>query len=154
MAKRKKTKKVTKKKVLVDPKVIARAKKIGMRDDRIALFQNTESLVEYLNGISPQSDPDAKVKAGVLPPAKKYDKGMPNKFEIESKLETSQLSRNRAQFDESNLQAELRRINRKYGAHKLDKVVRTVMYKAVHVKNKLKQTVKVLVTKFEIYFEG
>ena len=148
MAKRKKTKKK------IDAAVISRAKKVGLTDDRIALYPNTESLKTALDGMSPQTNPDARVKPGVIPEPKVYDKGMPDKFEIESKLETRLMSLNRNQFDENNLQAKLRWINRKYGVQMPVKIVKSMTFKPVNAKNEQNQNTKVLVTKFEIFLKG
>jgi hypothetical protein len=67
---------------------------------------------------------------------------MPDKFAIESKMPLGTISRNREQFDEANLQTQLRFINRKYGHHQPVKVIKTVLYKPVN---------GMLITLFEIF---
>jgi len=132
---------------------IARAKKLGVTDDKIAMYPDSDSLKQFLDMISPQTNPDAKVKAGVLPEPKVYDKGMPDIFELESKLNIME-PKNRVQFDEANLQAELRRINRKYGAQKPVRITSDKSFNITRDKNKLNQGIKVVVTKFKIFFKG
>jgi hypothetical protein len=56
---------------------------------------------------------------------------MPDKFEFESRMEYKPMMGNRPQFDEQNLQAELRRIRRRYGNVEPVKVVKTATFTPV-----------------------
>lgn len=127
--------------------------KAGMSDEMMASYPDAESLKAACDAIHPQSNLDAFPKRGSAPKPVKYKDKMPNKFEIDSKIEAKFISRNRVQFDEANLQAELRRINRKYGAHKPVKIVKTTKFNQVNGKNADRVACKVLVTKYEIYFK-
>ncbi len=142
--------KLTEAEVQYGAELIKRAKKIGMSPEMIAVYPDAESLKKACDGISPRTNPDARIKEGIIPPPVEHPDKMPDKFEFESAMEEKFHSANRAQFDENNLQLELRRINRKYGAQKPVKIVKTVNCNSVQGKNKDKQTAKMLITKFEI----
>lgn len=132
----------------------ARAKnKAGMSDEMMAAYPHAESLKAACDAIHPQSNPDAFPKRGSAPLPVKYEDNMPDKFEIDSMMEAKFISQNRVQFDENNLKAELRRINRKYGAHKPVKIVKTTTFNQVNGKNADRVACKVLVTHYEIFFK-
>lgn len=155
---KKKVKKIAKKKTAkssLDPDLVKRAKKIGLTDNQIASYPDAESLKKALDGMSPQTNPDARVKPGKPPKPVVHTEKMPKekKFEIDSKFEQKFISQSRAQFDENTLQAELRRINRKYGAQEPVKIVKTTTFKPVSGLNENKITVKFLITHFEVYFK-
>ena len=131
-----------------------RARKIGMSAEMIATYPDEDALKKACDGISPQTNPDARPKEGVIPPPKVYDK-MPDKFEFDSKLEAKFITQNRASFDENNLKAKLRRINRRYGAQKPVKIVKTVTFKPVKgIDEKTRLSCRFLVTHFEIFMKG
>lgn len=137
----KKTAKKTAKSSL-NPVLIKRAKKIGLTKAQIATFSDSVAFKTYLDGISPQTNPDAKTKPGMSPKPIIHTEPMPAKFDFESKMEAKFISQNRTQFDENALQAKFREINRKYGPGGPIKVVKTVFYKPVK---------GMLTTKFEIF---
>ena len=129
-------------------------KKIGLSDDTISHYTKAADLKQYLDAISPKTNPDARVKAAVIPdpskaPAKEK---VPAKVEFESKLEVKFAGQNRAQFDENNLQAKLREINRKYGAQAPKRIVLDKNCKVVKGKNELKVDAQLLITKITIYY--
>jgi hypothetical protein len=133
--------------------LIRAKKKVGMSDIQIANYKTPEELKQFLDSVSPQTNPDAKAKRSKPPKQKQHTERMPDKFEFDSKLEVRLIGVNRTQFDENNLQLELRKINRKYGAQMPVKVVKTVNYGVVNDVNKEKQRAKMLITHFEIFMK-
>lgn len=138
-----------------DPALIKRAKKIGLNKDQIASYPDAESLKKALDGMSPQTNPDARVKPSTPPKPVVHAEKMPKekKFEIDSKFEQKFISQSRVQFDEANLQAEFRRINRKYGVQVPVKIIKTTTFKPVSGLNENKITVKFLITHYVIFFK-
>lgn len=134
-------------------KLVKRAKKIGMSPEMIAVYPDAESLKRACDGISPRTNPDARVKEGKISPPVKYTDKMPDKFEFESAMEEKFISASRAQFDENNLQLELRKINRKHGPQKPVRITKDMNCNAVKGKNKDKQMAKMLITKFVIFMK-
>ena len=126
--------------------------KVGMTNAMIATYPDAKSLKEVCDIIHPQSNPDAYPKRGSVPKPVIHTEKVPDKIEIDSNMEAKFISRNRAQFDEQNLQAELRRINRKYGSQNPVKIVKTTTFNQVNGKNADRVPCKVLVTHYEIYF--
>lgn len=124
------------------PALIKRAKKVGLNKQQIANFTDSVKLKNYLDGISPQTNPDAKTKPGMPPKPVIHPEPMPAKFEFETKMESKFISQSRTQFDENSLQAKLRENNRKYGPGLPVKVVKTVINKPVK---------GMLTTKFEVF---
>ena len=136
----------------IDSALLERArKKVGMSPEQIAIH-TAESLKAYCDGIHPVSNPDAKPQKGVVPPMQPSSVPMPDVFEFESKMEAN-VARNRPQFDEANLQTELRRINRVYGVHAPVRVVKDSDNRPVNGKNKHGQTARLFVTKYIIYMK-
>ena len=119
-------------------------KKIGMTDVQIAAHPDAESLLQYANGIHPGSNADARVKEGERPEPMKFEENMPDSFTLESVLEAKFIKTNREHFDRGNLQAFLRRINRRYGPFKPVRIVTDKSFVVVK---------RELVTKFTIYFK-
>ena len=132
--------------------ILDRTKKIGVAFDKLKAHASREALVEYLNKISPATNPDAKPQRS-KEPAYSQHKPMEDKFEIESKMEAKFISQNRSQFDEGKLQEELRRINRVHGPGQPVKIVKTSTFKPVNGVNKKRQAVKFLITTYEIFFK-
>ena len=91
-----------------------------------------------------KSDPDARIKEGKPPVHPKFEENMPDSFTLESVIEAKFVQKNRSQFDESNLQAFLRNINRRYGAQKPVRIVKDISFVAKKYE---------LVTKFTIFFK-
>ncbi len=171
MAKKKKAKKVAKKKAAeretpggmvfvtngsafmnVPQALYDRAKKVvGMTDNMMVSFGTVAGLKNACARIHSKSNPYAQPKLEVVPPAPVYEDKRPNLFEYNSKLESKFISQNRAQFDEANLQQELRRINRKYGPQKPVKIVSTMTFKPENGVNEHRLSAKFLVTHYEIY---
>ena len=118
-------------------------KEIGMSDEMIASHPNAESLLQYANGIHPKSNPDARIKEGLRPEPMKFEDNMPDSFTLESILEAKFVKTNRDHFDRANLQAFLRRINRRYGPHQPVRIVTDRSFKVAK---------RELVTKFTIYY--
>ena len=127
-------------------------KQVGLSDELIARYTDGTKFKQYLNGISPKTNPDLRVKAVKIPKPVQLEDNMPDKFEFESKLEVKFLGQNRAQFDEQKLQEKLRAINRKYGAQKPVRIIKDMDCIPVDGFNKLKQNAKLLITKIVIYF--
>lgn len=134
--------------------LVERARKIGMSPEMIATFPDETSLKNGCDRISPQTNPDYRPKQGVVPKTVTMPDIMPDKFEFESRLECKFMMRDRRQFDESNLQAELRRINRKYGAQKPVKIVKTVTFDRRRGVNDDRIAADFFVTHFEIFMKG
>lgn len=146
-------KKTSKKKTNKFPKELYdRARKIGLAPEVIAAMPSAEALKAKCDTISPRTNPDAKPQKGEVPEPKDNGK-IPANFEFESMLEARLLSCNRQQFDEANLQAELRKMNRKYGTHKPVRILRDECSKPVRGKNKVGQNAKMYVTKFTVIYK-
>ncbi len=133
-------------------RLIKRAKKIGMTEEMIATYPDATALKNACDAMSPQSNPDARPSTGkatgkvVLPQ-------MPDKFEIDSKLEARFVTQNRARFDENNLQLELRRINRRFGPSKPVKIVKIITFEKIKGVSKDKISVQFFVTHYEIFMK-
>jgi len=119
-------------------------KQIGLTDVQIAAHPDAESLLQYANGIHPKSNVDARIKEGVPPEPMKFEDNMPDSFTLESVLEAKFVKTNRDNYDRGNLQAFLRRINRRYGPAE---PVRIVQDRSFKVKN------RELITKYTIYYK-
>jgi hypothetical protein len=131
-----------------------RARKIGLADDQLKGYPDEVAVKAACDRMSPGSNPDGKVKAVVLPKVEPtVGEGMPDKFEFESKMETEFVMGSRSQFDENNLRAELRRINRKYGPQKPVRIDSSRSFKAVKGKNAEHRNCKFLVTTYEIFMK-
>ena len=109
--------------------LLDRAKKVGLTQEQIETYPTAADLLDALNAMSPKTNPDIKVQPAT-DKEKVIESDVPDKFEFVSKLERKFISKNRAQHDEQNLQAELRRINRIYGAQKPVKIVATTEFEA------------------------
>jgi hypothetical protein len=129
-----------------------RAKKVGVSKEQMDSLTSDEARKAFLDMVSPKTNPDARPRQSKPKPAEKFPP-MPPKFEIESKLEAQFISQNRAQFDESSLQAELRRINRMYGPGKPVRIIKDMTFKPVKGRNKDNQGVKFLITKITIFMK-
>jgi len=119
-------------------------KKIGMSDAMIASYPSAEALKQACDGMHPKSNPDARIKEGKRSEPVKFDENRPDKFTLESVMETKFAMQNRLHFDEGNLQALLRNINRQYGEQKPVRIIKDM---------NLVPKKRELVTKFEIYFK-
>ena len=124
-------------------------KKIGMGLVQIKQFKDAASLKIYCDSLSPQTNPDARPKKGKVTEPPKVDDSMPDRFEIDSNMETNVI-RNRAQFDEANKQEELCRIRRIYGRVDPVMIISDSCMVPVMGKNKLKQNARLLVTHYTI----
>ena len=145
----KKSKKATSKNVAIgsiaNKKLIKRAEEYGLSKEQIGKYPDENSLTQFLDAKCPKSNPVLRPEQIIAPDVPKIKEEVPDKFEIESKLENKFIVRSRLHFDEDNLQAELRRINRKYGTQSPVKIVKTMTFKP-DKENKL-------VTKFEIFIK-
>jgi len=99
--------------------------------------------LQYANGIHPKSNVDARIKEGVPPEPMKFEDNMPDSFTLESVLEAKFVKTNRDNYDRGNLQAFLRRINRRYGPAEPVRIVTDRSFKVAK---------RELVTKFTIYY--
>ncbi len=129
-----------------------RARKIGMTDNQIKAQSDAAAVKAFCDQLHPASNPGAKPKPGVVPPPVEYDDNIPDKIDFVSTFEVTFSSSARIQTDESNLQNELMRINRKYGTHD---PIRILMDRDMHIvdgKNKAEQNAKVLITKYVIIY--
>lgn len=145
------TKKQAKKQAKLNP-LYKRAKKAGVTKEQMDSFPDDEARKAYLDRVSPQTNPDARPKEGTPKPAQQFEP-MPDKFEFDSKLEAQFIMTNRIQFDENNMQAKLREINRKYGPGKPVKIVKTMTFKPVKGVTKDKLSAKFLITHFVVFMK-
>lgn len=130
---------------VVPPELYTRARKtIGMTDVQIRRYPDTEALKQALNGMHPNSNPDARVTEGKPPKNPIFEDNMPDSFTLESVLEARLISTNREHFDRNTLEAFLRQVNRRYGIHKPVRILQDRSFKVVK---------RELVTKFNIYFK-
>ncbi len=127
-------------------------KQIGISREKIASFDDAAALKAYCDKISPQTNPDGRPKRGVVPKMEPSEEVMPDKFEIDSKMEVN-VARNRNQFDDAKLQAELMRINRTYGRQEPVRIVRDSNMKPEQGKNQHHQNTRLLVTHFTIFMK-
>ena len=118
--------------------------KIGLTDVQIAAHPDAESLLQYANGVHPASNVDARIKEGVRSEPMKFEENMPDSFTLESVLEAKFVKTNREHFDRGNLQAFLRRINRRYGPFEPVRIVTDKSFKVVK---------RELITKYVIYYK-
>lgn len=137
------------------PDLYKRARKIGLTDDQLKAYPDAVAVKAACDRMSPGSNPDAKVKAVVPPKAKLVEGGeaVPDMIEFESKMETSFMMGNRSSFDENNLRARLRKINRRYGTQHPVKIVKTTNFKQIKGKNEQHQNCKFYVTTYKIYLK-
>ncbi len=119
-------------------------KEIGMSDAQIASYSSTEALLQAANGMHPKSNVDARVSEGKPPKNVVFEENMPDSFTLESVLEAKFVKTNRDHYDRGNLQAFLRRVNRRYGPQEPVRIVQDRSFKVVK---------RELVTKFTIYFK-
>jgi len=119
-------------------------KVIGMSDAMIASYTDADALKQAANGMHPKSNVDARVKQGARPEPMKFEENMPDSFTLESILEAKFIKTNRDYYDRGNLQAFLRRINRRYGPFKPVRIVQDRSFKVVK---------RELVTKYTIYYK-
>jgi len=131
-----------------------RAAKIGMSPEMIETYPDAESLKKACDKISPSSNKAGRAKYGPLPKPVQHPEPCPDKFEIESRLETRLSSTNREQHDEVNLQSKLRWINCKYGAQKPERIIRDASNIPVDGKDRVGRNAKVFVTKYTIIMKG
>ncbi len=117
---------------------------IGMSDAMICSYGDADTLLQNANGMHPKSNVDARVKEGVRPEPMKFEDNMPDKFTLESILEAKFIKTNRDYFDRGNLQAFLRRINRRYGPFEPVRIVQDRSFKVVK---------RELVTRYTIYYK-
>jgi len=130
-----------------------RAKKVGFTDRQIEQFANDDILNATCDSVSPQTNPDARPKRGIVPEKKDRPDDMPDQFDFVSELECRQSTTNRAQFDRDNLNAELRRINRRYGSYEPTAIERDASKTPIDGKDKHGRDAKLLVTKYTIYYK-
>lgn len=114
-----------------------------MSDAQIASYSSAEALRQAANGMHPRSNVDARVKEGETPEPVKFDENLPDSYVLESILEAKFIKTNRDHFDRGNLQACLRRINRRYGPQIPVRIVQNMSM--VSVNRELKTT-------YTIYF--
>ena len=119
-------------------------KEIGLTNVQIAAHPDAESLLQYANGIHPKSNVDARIKEGVPPEPMKFEDNMPDSFTLESVLEAKFVKSNRDNYDRGNLQAFLRRINRRYGPFEPVRIVQDRSFKVMK---------RELITKYVIYYK-
>ncbi len=120
------------------------SKVIGMSDAMIARYPDVEALKQGANGMHPKSNVDARVKQGQRPEPAKFAENMQDSFTLESVLEAKCFKTNRDHFDRGDLQAFLRRINRRYGPQNPVRIVQDRTFKVVD---------RGLVTRYTIYYK-
>ena len=120
------------------------SKKIGMTDAMIASYPDADALLKACNGMHSKSNPDARTKEGVPPVGVKFEEDRPDVMTLESILKAAFVQQNRGMFDETNLQAFLRNVNRRYGAQKPLRIVKDMSLVAKKHE---------LVTQYMIYFK-
>ena len=129
-------------------------KKIGLDDSQIVAFPNVAALKKFCDKAHPASNPDARPKAAVIPPPEpKPVDGPPDKIEFDSKLEAQFVTRNRASFDNNTLQAEMRKVNRKYGTQKPVRITTDQAQEPVDGKDERSISVKYLITHYVVYYK-
>ena len=129
-------------------------KKVGLDDSQIVAFPNVAALKKFCDKAHPASNPDALPKAAVIPPPEpKAVDERPNKIEFDSKLEAQFVTMNRASFDNNTLQAEMRKVNRKYGVQKPVRITTDQAQKPVDGKNERGISVKHLITHYVVYYK-
>ena len=129
-------------------------KKVGLDDSRIVGFSDALALKKFCDKTHPASNPDAR-------PQTEPDPGRvsgiidspPEKIEFDSKLEAQFITANRASFDENTLQAELRKVNRRYGTQKPVRITTDQAQKPVDDRNKQGVSVKYLITHYVVYYK-
>ncbi|KKN04867.1 hypothetical protein LCGC14_1092950 [marine sediment metagenome] len=137
----------------ISDEVYKRARRtIGMRNEQIAAYGSEVSLVAAMNRMHPKSNPEARVKAVEVPEQPRVEDNMPDKIEFESKMEARSMA-NRTHFDEQNLQAELRKINRQYDTHDPVRIVTDKSFKPINGKDKKGRSEKQLITKYTVYYK-
>lgn len=119
-------------------------KEIGMSDAQIASYSSEDALLQAANGMHPKSNVDARIKEGTPPKNIIFEENMPDSFTLESVLEAKFISTNRDHFDRGNLQAFLRRINRRYGPFEPVRIIQDRSFKVVK---------RELITKYTIFFK-
>ena len=127
-------------------------KKVGLDHSQIVAYPDVESLKRFCDTVHPASNPDAMPKAAVLPPPAAKEEP-PNKIQFDSKLEAQFVTMNRASFDNNTLQAEMRKVNRKYGTQKPVRITTDQACNAVDAKNERGISVKYLITHFVVYYK-
>jgi hypothetical protein len=128
---------------------------VGLDDSRIAVFEDATALKKYCDKRHPASNPDAKPNQPDLPsPPPKVAETVPDKIEFDSKLEAKFIMQDRLSFDEENLKAKLREVNRRFGKTiEPVKVVKTVTFDQQPGKTKQGLAAKFLVTQFVVYYK-
>ncbi len=128
-----------------DPDLYNRCRKeIGMSDAMVASYSSAEALLQAANGMHPKSNVDARISEGKPPEPAKFEENMPDSFMLESVLEAKFIKTNRDHYDRGNLQAFLRRINRRYGPQEPVRIIEDKSFKVVQ---------RELVTKYTMYFK-
>lgn len=127
-------------------------KKVGLDDSRIVAFPTAAALKKFCDKSHPASNPDAMPKVAEIPPPTAKEEP-PDKIEFDSKLEAQFVTRNRASFDNNTLQAEMRKVNRKYGTQKPVRITADQACKPVTGKDERGITVKYLITHYVVYYK-
>ncbi len=127
-------------------------KKVGLEDSRIVAFPTAAALKKFCDKTHPASNPDAMPKVGENSPPKAVQ-DPPDKIEFDSKLEAQFITTNRASFDNNTLQAEMRKVNRKYGTQKPVRITTDQAQKPVDGRDERGISVKYLVTHYVIYYK-
>ncbi len=127
-------------------------KKVGLDNSRIVAFPTAAALKKFCDKTHPASNPDALPQAAPIPEAKTVLEP-PDKIEFDSKLEAQFITMNRASFDNNTLQAEMRKVNRKYGTQKSVRIMTDQACKAVDGKDKRGISVKYLITHYVVYYK-
>ncbi len=128
-------------------------KKVGLDHSQIVAYPDVESLKRFCDKVHPASNPDAMPKAAVIPSADdRVPEPPPDMIEFDSKLEAQFVTMNRASFDNNTLQAEMRKVNRKYGTQKPVRITTDQACKAVDGTDGRGISVKYLVTHFIVYY--
>ncbi len=136
-----------------EPDLYKRATKtVGLDDSRIVAFPNAAALKKFCDKTHPASNPDAMPKVGAVPTAKTV-LDPPDKIEFDSKLEAQFITRNRASFDENTLQAETRKVNRKYGTQKPVRITTDQACLPVDGRDERGISVKYLITHYVVYYK-
>lgn len=129
-------------------------KKVGLDDSRIVGFPNAAALKKFCDKTHPASNPDARPQTGPDPDRVGGVAGPPpDKIEFDSKLEAQFVTVNRASFDYNTLQAELRKVNRKYGAQKPVRITTDQAQKPVDDVDKQGVSGKYLITHYVVYYK-
>jgi hypothetical protein len=100
----------------------ARARKAGVSDEQMVNLGSPEKLKRFCDQVSPETNPDALPKRGIVPPAPVQKK--PSKIPPQY----TNINRDDQRPEKSAVESFIRKINIVYDSPKMKRVVKTVVY--------------------------